>query len=406
MSVSKERKSALFLLAVLAIIAGVTVFIALTLRVDPVEESLKSSPVINTLWVFTDDDGSALATNVLVFYPPSRKAVAFDILGNTGAIFSSLGRVDRIDAVYKEKGIDMYRAEIEKLIGKKIPFTIEISLKNLEFFADYFGGLNVFVPFPVDETDEDGHRYLLPSGAVLLDGDKISSFLTYRNVSDASEFEDRKEAVFVSLLSALRDNRDIIFSGNSFSIYEKRIKSNIEGDDLYKLMQNITDIDIEQYSLQTITGSLRNVDGKTLLFPYYDGQLIKDIMNQTVSSLVTGDSAGQNRVYVLVIQNGTTEQGLARNTSFLMQSVGYEVLETANADRNNYERTEIINHIGNAEAAKMLGSFIHCTNIIDEEVLPETEDAGSAAKADFTIILGKDFDGRFVKGNGANAAAE
>lgn len=406
MSVSKERKSALFLLAVLAIIAGVTVFIALTLRVDPVEESLKSSPVINTLWVFTDDDGSALATNVLVFYPPSRKAVAFDILGNTGAIFSSLGRVDRIDAVYKEKGIDMYRAEIEKLIGKKIPFTIEISLKNLEFFADYLGGLNVFVPFPVDETDEDGYRYLLPSGAVLLDGDKISSFLTYRNVSDASEFEDRKEAVFVSLLSALRDNRDIIFSGNSFSIYEKRIKSNIEGDDLYKLMQNITDIDIEQYSLQTITGSLRNVDGKTLLFPYYDGQLIKDIMNQTVSSLVTGDSAGQNRVYVLVIQNGTTEQGLARNTSFLMQSVGYEVLETANADRNNYERTEIINHIGNAEAAKMLGSFIHCTNIIDEEVLPETEDAGSAAKADFTIILGKDFDGRFVKGNGANAAAE
>lgn len=406
MNVSEERKSAVFLFAVFAIIVTVVVFIAFTLRTDPVEESLKSNPVINTLWVFTDNEHNALATNVLVFYPPSRKAVAFDILGNTGAIFSSLGRVDRIDAVYKEKGIGPYRAEIEKLLGKKIPFTIEISLKNLEFFADYLGGLNVFVPFPVDETDEDGHRHLLPSGAVLLDGDKISSFLTYRNDSDMSEFEDRKEAVFIALLSALRDSREIIFSKNNFSIYEKRMQSNIEGENLYNLMQSITDIDIEQYSLQTITGSLRNVDGKTLLFPYYDGQLIKDIMNQTISSLVTGDSAGQNRVYVLVIQNGTTEQGLARNTSFLMQSVGYEVLETANADRNDYEKTEIINHIGNAEAAKMLGSFIHCTNIIDEEILPETEAAGSAAKADFTIILGKDFDGRFVKGGSSQTAAE
>ena len=144
------------------------------------------------------------------------------------------------------------------------------------------------------------------------------------------------------------------------------------------------------------TGSLRTVDGQTLLFPYYDGQLIKDVINQAISSLVSGDLGNQNRVYVLVIQNGTTEQGLARNTSFLLQSAGYEVLETKNADRNDYEKTEIINHIGNSEAAKTLGNFIHCTNIIDEEVMPENADSTSAAQADFTIILGSDFDGRYV----------
>ena len=120
-------------------------------------------------------------------------------------------------------------------------------------------------------------------------------------------------------------------------------------------MKNFSLIDTERFSIQTITGSLRTVDGQTLLFPYYDGQLIKDVINQAISSLVSGDSGNQNRVYVLVIQNGTTEQGLARNTSFLLQSAGYEVLETKNADRNDYEKTEIINHIGNSEAAKTLG---------------------------------------------------
>ena len=79
-------------------------------------------------------------------------------------------------------------------------------------------------------------------------------------------------------------------------------------------------------------------------------------------------------------------------------------LETKNADRNDYEKTEIINHIGNSEAAKTLGNFIHCTNIIDEEVMPENADSTSAAQADFTIILGKDFNGRFVKGSSSKSS--
>ena len=50
-----------------------------------------------------------------------------NILGNTGAIFQSIGRVDRIDAVYTEKGIETYKSEIEKLIGQEIPFYIDIN---------------------------------------------------------------------------------------------------------------------------------------------------------------------------------------------------------------------------------------------------------------------------------------
>jgi anionic cell wall polymer biosynthesis LytR-Cps2A-Psr (LCP) family protein len=373
----------------------VVVFISFSLKVDPVEETLKNSSVINTLWILHDEENNVLSTDIFVYHPATKQAAIFDILGNTGAIYKSLGRVDRIDTVYREKGVDEFRGEIEKLVGKKIPFTVEMDLDGLEFFADYLGGLNVFVPFSVDETDKNGVRYLIPSGAVLLDGDKIRSFVTYRSESETNEFEDRRQAVFVSLFSALKENRQIIFRGENFSIFERKMKASVDKKNLFNLMKTITDYDSDRLSRQTITGSLRTVDGKTLLFPYYDGQLIKDIVNQTINSIITGDSANQNRVYVIVIQNGTTEQGLARNTSFLMQSAGYEVLETSNAAKNNYEKTEIINHIGNTEAAKMLGNFIHCDNIIDEEI--SDSDDGTAAKADFTIILGKDFDGRFVK---------
>ncbi|MBQ0039003.1 MAG: LCP family protein [Treponema sp.] len=395
MSMSRDKKSALFLLVILAIVVSVCVVIAMSLRVDPIQETMAKDPVIKVLFVHTDDEKNVLSTDILVYCPGADQAVSFNILGNTGAIYKSINRVDRIDAVYKELGMDAYKGEIEKLVGKTIPFTVEYSMSDLEFFADYLGGLNVFVPMPVDETGPDGERWLLPSGAVSLDGDKIKIFETYKLSSEnEGDVEDRRQAVFSSLLAALRENKKSVYAKKNFPVFAKHFKTNIDYQNFYRLMMQVSDIDTERIILQTITGSSRTVEsGQTLLFPLYDGQLIKDVMNQSISSLVTGDYGNQNRAYVLSIKNGTATQGLARNTSFLLQSAGYEVLETSNAPAT--DKTVIVNHIGNGEAAKALGNFIRCTNIVDDE--GGDDGSSGAAQADFTIILGKDFDGRIVR---------
>ncbi|MBS7241172.1 MAG: LCP family protein [Treponema sp.] len=396
MSMSRDKKSAIFLLVILAIIVAVSVVIAMSLRVDPIQETMKNDPVVKILFVHTDDEKNVLSTDILVYCPGSDQAVSFNILGNTGAIYKSINRVDRIDAVYKELGIETYKGEIEKLVGKSIPFTVEYSMSDLEFFADYLGGLNVFVPMPVDEIGPDGEKWLLPSGAVSLDGDKIKIYETYRLSSETQDdVEDRRQAAFTALLAAFRDNKKSVYNAKIFPVFAKHFTTNVDYQNFYRLMMQVSDIDTERIVTQTITGSARTVEsGQTLLFPLYDGQLIKDVMDQSISSLLTGDYGNQNRAYVLSIQNGTSTQGLARNTSFLMQSAGYEVLEISNAPAT--EKTVIINRIGNSEAAKALGKFIRCTNIVDEDYSEEEESNGSA-KADFTIILGKDFDGRIVR---------
>ena len=69
MNISKQKSGVIFLFVILLIIASVGTFVAMSLRVDPVEESLKSDPVIYTLWVITDDDGNALSTALMFFYP-------------------------------------------------------------------------------------------------------------------------------------------------------------------------------------------------------------------------------------------------------------------------------------------------------------------------------------------------
>lgn len=395
MSLSRDKKSALFLLVILMIIVGIIVTVSISLKSDPMEESLKSDPVIKVLWLIKDDDDNVLSTDILVFYPESKQAVCIDILGNTGAIFRSINRVDRIDAVYKDLGIGAYRTEIERLVGKKIPFTVELTLSDLELFADYLGGINAFVPVPVDAVSETGERWLLPSGAVALDGDKIRTFMTLRLEGETdADVEDRRQSVFLSLLSALRENRNNVYSKKNFPVFKSHFKVNLDDEYKYRLLEQIAGIDTERIVLQTISGSLRTVEsGKTLLFPLYDGQFIKDVMDQSISSLVTGDYGNSNRSYVLAIQNGTTVQGLARNTSFLLQSSGYEVLETSNADVL-FDDTTIVNNCGNAEAAAALGKFIRCNNIVDSS---DAGDIRTGARVDFTLILGKDFDGRFVR---------
>ncbi|MBQ8014137.1 MAG: LCP family protein [Treponema sp.] len=391
-----SNKGAFLLLLIFLILISVTVGLALSLRVSTVDENLKSDRVIKTL-VVMEDKNRVLFTDVFIYYPVSQRGALINILENTGAIFQSLGRVDSIDSVYLEKGIDAYKSEIENLVGQTIPFYIILNLTKFGELTDMLGGMKIFIPSPVDVKNEDGERYLLPSGLVSLDGDKIRTYLNYeRSDEPEKDLIERRQNVLTAFFSALSRNEKIIRSKKSFDVIKEKMTSNLDDKDFYRLMTIISQVDSEHLIPRSITGSKRVVDGKTLLFPLYDGDFIKQVFKQVSNSLISLDNADVNRTYVLEIQNGTTVQGLARNTMILLQSAGYDILATSNADSNDYDKTVIINHIGNDEIAKSLGDFIRCTNIIDESVAPDA-DSTSVSNVDFTIILGKDFDGRYVK---------
>ena len=390
-----NRRGSFFLIIICLVFIITGIVLINGLRTDTVGEIIKNDELIKILMVLYDGD-TVIWGDVLVYYPVSKRGAVFDVPGNTGSIFSSLERVDRIDEVYREKGIETYKAEIEKLTGVSIPFTIEISIQNFSVLVDLLGGLRVFIPSPVDYV-EDGVHYLLPSGAVMLDGDKVCTYLEYKLPDETlSDIQERRQNTVVSFLAAINANKSKMFGKEVFPVYSKLFESNVDKNGFYRLLSEVSEIDADRLMPQTVTGSSRYVDGQTLLFPYYDGQLIKDILKQTTTALVSESGKVSSRVYVLEIQNGTNVQGLARNTAALLQSAGYDVLSMVNADSNDYEQTVIIDHIGNEAEVKSLASFIRCENIITEEI-KEDDDLEADSLVDFTVILGKDFDGRYVR---------
>lgn len=394
-----EQKGAILLGIIVLIIVVVSVIMAASLKKDNVAEMLSDDQIVRVLNILEDDDGSVIFTNLLIYYPVSGKAASVNIPGNTAAIYQSLGRVDRIDQVYKEKGCEAYKSEIEKLLACKIPFYMSMKFSDFIKVTDMLGGMRVFIPAPVDSVSEKGERWLLPSGAVTLDGDKISTYLKY-TAEDETDFDvqERYQNVVAAFYLMLHDKKNVLFARkNNFKRLKKFITVNLNDDDSRRLLLQISNMDSETIARQTITGRIRIMDGQRLLFPLNNGEFIKEAVKQSTNMLISNSGTYASRVYVLEIKNGTTVQGLAHNTSILFQNASYDVLSAVNADRNDYEKTVIIDHIGNKEIASMVGNFIHCTNIQEEEVKLSGPESDASADVDFTIILGKDFDGRYVR---------
>ena len=318
----KTETGFFLLIIILAVLIALSILMFFLLQTDEVASVLENTDedkrILNILFIL-EDNKQPLFTDIVLYYPDSERGAIFDIPANTGLISTSLDRMDRIDAVYKEKGLAAYKQEIEKLTGiEKIPFTVVMNLKQFSDITDLLGGLKVFILSPVDIETEDNERYLLPSGAVLLDGAKIAEYVSYRIPEEPDEaVQNRMQNILCSFIYALNKQRDFVLHKDVFPLFFKNITTNLDKDDTHTLFTLISKIDSEKLVPQSVTGTTQTVDGKQLLFPTYDGDLIKEVIQQTIGSIVSGNS--NNRIYVLEVKNGTNVNGRARNTSALLK---------------------------------------------------------------------------------------
>ena len=395
MKIKRERKGLVFIALIMIILCVLITVIGLSLKQNTVEENLKQDPVIKALFVLEDDD-KALFTNVLIYYPVTGKGVMVSIPGNTGGLHKSLNKVDRIDEIYSQLGIGVYLKEISSFVGIDIPFYVRINLDKYVELIDILGGIEVFIPSPIDTVSPTGEKWLLPSGRVVLDGEKIKTFISYSlEDENIDEILERKRDAFVSFLASVKSSANAFLNEKNFIEFYSRISFNSKEEDLLKLFQYISQVDTERFEYITVTGYDRNVDGKVLLMPFRNGEYIKDVVKKGINSIISASGTANARPYVMRILNGTSIKGLAHNTKILLQGAAFEVLDIGNVEGDKeVEHTYIIDHIGQRDAAKGIGEFIHCSKIVEEEI--KNDDNENVSNVDFTLVLGKDFDGRWV----------
>jgi hypothetical protein len=392
------QRNSFFLLLIVGVL--LTSFLLLYFRINrESSESSKSNDEVVKVLFITEEDGEPISTNIIAFYSKTKRAIMFDIPNNTGMILDELGRTDGISSLYKEKGVEVFKNKIERLTGIKIPFYITSSIKDFAYSTDMLGGISLFIPTPVDVM-QDEKRILLPSGSVLLDGEKTIDYLKYTSENDnEGDASSRKQKAIIAFFRRLNDETAYIFDSKHFSAISSSFKSNMESRELKLMFQSLSSLDLERLSPQRVTGSIRIVDGKELLFPFRDGLQLKEIIRQTLSTLASEDGATLERVYALEILNGTEIKNLAKTTAEIYSSFGYDVVQIGNAETSDVKKTVLIDRIGNAAIAKIVSQVIQCSNIQTAEVTKNEEYYGTETGVDFTLIIGSDFNGYFVTSN-------
>ena len=206
----------------------------------------------------------------------------------------------------------------------------------------------------------------------------------------------------MSFIKRLGEQNQYLKNPQNARLFHSLVKTGANQRVQVRLFEEFAGIDADRVSIQSVGGNVREVSGQDLVFPHWDGNLIKEIVRQTVAGLIRPMEGPQgDRVFTVEVMNGTAVTGLAGRTAELFRGFGYDIVAIGNADHNAYEKTEIVYRLDFDDAARALGDVIRCDNIrSDTPVISETESGFNIQSinytADLTIIIGRDFNGRYV----------
>jgi anionic cell wall polymer biosynthesis LytR-Cps2A-Psr (LCP) family protein len=384
----KTDRGAVLLALIAMVVLATTAYAWIALRVDRITESLRHRQPLNVLFLLSEGD-SLLAAEAFLYNPETHKASLFHVPPNLGGVIPSLNRVDGIDALYRRSDPEALVARVEEVLGTTMHGWVDIATTDLGRIADLLGGLAMFIPTPVDMTWKD-RRVLLPSGSVRLDGDKTRDYLAYEDPLETdAERAGRRQKLVQALLAALGENRTLLAGRAPARLFAGFVRTNLPRRALAALVTELGRLDAGRMSMQRVLGNARSVDGRELLFPHQEGELVKEAVQKSLAANASSQQAGVEDSSVTVeVLNGTATPGLAARAREVFLSYDLDVPEARNADNDGYEYTLVIDRAGAVETARRVAEIINCTRV------QSRPDEGTDRGVDVTVILGRDFDGR------------
>ncbi len=390
MKKSLFHPSRLLVALVVLIAVGTGVFVFFQVRTDPVKDMLNAGQNL-VVDVIVEHEHQPLFNEVVFYNPITRKTAFMDVPPNTGGLLPSLGRVDGIAALYHPQKMRPYLDQLGSWLGTPVPFYLILDTRQLSATVDLLTGIELFISSSLELT-QSSPVYLLPSGNNRLDGPKVIQFLLApREGEDLADRASRYQRLVQAWLRRLGEEKSFLVRPKVFPFLWKNVVSNFEDVGMKTFIQVCAQADWERTVMQRVLGTDRDVDGKTLLFPHYNGTLLKDSIRQILEILPRKDGSALLPSSVTIeILNGTKQPGLATRTSLLLKSFGYNVVAVRNADNTNQDYTVIVDRKNTQEAARKVADIIQCKKLV-------TSQETTPADADVIITLGKDFDGRYVR---------
>jgi len=214
----------------------------------------------------------------------------------------------------------------------------------------------------------------------------------------------RRQRFFLGFLNRQIQMNEKLKNPSLAKMYYSYFRTSMKQRTLMLLFDEFVHIDTDRTNIQSVGGNLREVSGQMLIIPHWDGNLVKEVVRQTLATLTREiEDHLIERTLTVEVLNGTAITGLAGRTAEMLRSFGYDVISIGNADRNNYENTVVIHRSGDDGMVRTFADVIRCNNIRRETILDDEDNdpinQRIEYKADITLLIGRNFSGRYVTGN-------
>lgn len=383
--------SVLLIFLAIGIIVGAIYFI-FHFRESKVAQLIESHSTISTIVI--ENNGEKTESVFLSFYNPDTGKLASIAIPERTRLkvdYEDKPAYDIIGNIYFKGDMLIVKKTIEKLTNNQFDFYLVYDLKDIEMFVDLLDGIEITNPVNLNYTDVENKIFIkVRKGQVTLDGAKAKELMLYKfGESGAQILLDNHRLFVESLIDRSEDIKNLFSNKKVLNRLLKDINTNYSKKDMMALIGEMQKINSSRLLFYRMFGKNTVIKDEAFITPIENGKWLRERIENLKKFISDEGPAPIGDQVNIEILNGSGNPGQAQSLRNYFLEYEFNVVHYGNALRSDYQKTIVIDRIGNPSLAKRVADIINCNEVytrIDKTLL-----------VDVTIIIGNDYEGKYVR---------
>ncbi len=286
---------------------------------------------------------------------------------------------EKINAAYSLGGIELASKTVTEVCKVPIDYYVVVRTQALPKLVDALGGVETYVEKDMDYDDNWGHLHIhLKEGWQTIDGDRAVQYSRFRkdDEGDLGRIRRQQQVMFAvkskaSKITGINELRKLI------QTVLENVDTNFSTTELLALTNIYKHMNMNEVKMGTLP--TYGDDSSGVSYQVIDETQLQNCIDEYLMGKIPEPS--------VEILNGSTEAGIAKSLEEQLTSIGgFKITEVKNADRDDYETSQIIINSKKLDDRSVAGivAIIGKPEILNNSSEP-------SGTSDITIILGKDY---------------
>lgn len=303
---------------------------------------------------------------------------------------------DKINAANAMGGPQLAVRAVEDFTGLTLHHYVEVNFEGFRKMVDKLGGVIIDVEKPlVDRASKFG----IPAGRQLMHGERALDYVRFRKDAqgDFGRIE-RQQKFFRALIEKSFRLQSVFKLHSLITILADNTETDLTSGEMLALANLLKSIDEKKVQMITLPGEVKRVDGRSFVIPQPEviEEIIESVENEhsMKTAAVKGEVIVQRSRLKVTVLNGCGTADIARVVAERLSRDGFKIVATANAANFDYPKTVIRYRQGRYQEAKGVAKLF-----IGSVLEPLSQ--GEEGSSDVVVIVGKDYERRYLPGDKA-----